>query len=95
MQSRCPLPFTAHLVNRKQAVAVCVCTCDAFLLRVCVAFLLDLTELAKPVEMPCLCFSRLGQLIEFEQESNTDSHGARRKAQAAQLCRSAAASSSR
>ena len=29
--------------------------CVAFLLRVSVAVLLELTELAKPVEMPCLC----------------------------------------
>ena len=33
--------------------------CDAFLLRVSVAVLLELTELAKLVEMPCLCCNTL------------------------------------
>ena len=31
--------------------------CGAFLLRVSVAVLLELTVLAKPVEMPCLCWN--------------------------------------
>ena len=32
--------------------------CAVFLLRACVAFLIELTELAEPVEMPRLCCSQ-------------------------------------
>ena len=47
-QSGTPLPWN-H--THTHTVRLCV----AFLLRVSVAVLLELTELAKPVEMPCLC----------------------------------------
>ena len=45
--SHAPAPF--------QALTDTLIPCVAFQLRVSVAVLLELTELAKPVEMPCLC----------------------------------------
>ena len=44
--------------------------CVAFLLRVSVAVLLELTELAKPVEMPCLCCNTRGQAWTCSKSAN-------------------------
>ena len=47
--------FRRALVRRLCIVSRTVRVCVAFLLGVGVAFLLELCELAQPVEMPCLC----------------------------------------
>ena len=47
--------FRRALLRRLCFVSRTVRVCVAFLLRVCAAVLLELTELAKPVEMPRIC----------------------------------------
>ena len=47
-------PFRLVPPSIVEPPVLCFALCVAFLLRVCVAFLLELTELAESVEMPCL-----------------------------------------
>ena len=60
--------FAAFRIRRFLSSHVCLAlrivrACVAFLLRVSVAVLLELTELAKPVERPCLCCNTRGCVV--------------------------------